>query len=99
MLVLAIPTIFSSVLMGISKLARSFELLIIGRFLVGVPAGAFTAIAPMYLAEIAPIAYRGALGTMNQLIIVLAILLSEILGLPQVFGSATLWPLLLGNRC
>lgn len=99
MLIFSVPTIIACIVMGVSKSAVSYELLIIGRFLVGVPSGTFTAIAPMYLAEIAPINLRGALGVMNQLMIVFAILISVILGLPQVLGNSELWPLLLGEHC
>ncbi|VDQ04058.1 unnamed protein product [Trichobilharzia regenti] len=57
--------------------------------------GAYTVVAPNYLSEIAPLSSRGAAGTMNQFVIVFAILLSQILGLSQVMGTETLWPYLL----
>ena len=58
--------------------------------------GAFTGIAPVYLAEIAPISIRGMTGIMHQLSIVSAILISQILGLREIMGSPELWPYLLG---
>lgn len=51
----------------------------------------------MYLTEIAPLHLRGMIGSVNQLVIVTAILMSQILGLPQLLGTATLWPVLLGR--
>ncbi|BHF64018.1 Solute carrier 2, facilitated glucose transporter member 4 [Sparganum proliferum] len=57
---------------------------------------AFTGIAPVYLAEIAPVNIRGAAGIVNQLAIVIALLISQIFGLTEVMGTATLWPYLLG---
>ena len=46
--------------------------------------GVNTAVAPIYLSEIAPIRLRGALGVLNQLEIVTGILLGLIFGLKQV---------------
>ena len=46
--------------------------------------GVNTAVAPVYLSEIAPIRLRGALGVLNQFGIVLGLLSGYILGLKQV---------------
>lgn len=51
----------------------------------------------MYLTEIAPVELRGALGSMHQLVVTFAILLSQILGLPYIFGNSSSWTLLLGK--
>lgn len=50
----------------------------------------------MFLSEIAPVNFRGAAGTFNQFVLVFAILLSQVLGLPEVMGTTELWPYLLG---
>ena len=56
-----------------------------------VSTGVNTAVAPVYLSEIAPIRLRGALGVLNQLGIVTGILVGLIFGLKQVYvGSVTL---------
>ncbi|KAG9469745.1 solute carrier family 2, facilitated glucose transporter member 3-like [Eleutherodactylus coqui] len=83
-------------LMALSKLAWSFEMLIIGRFVIGIFSGFCTGLIPMYIGEMAPTAYRGALGTLNQLGIVVGILIAQIFGLEVILGSTTYWPLLLG---
>ena len=50
--------------------------------------GVNTAVAPVYVSEIAPIRLRGALGVLNQLGIVTGILVGLIFGLKQVhFGN------------
>ncbi|KAG8136156.1 hypothetical protein E2320_009134, partial [Naja naja] len=52
-------------------------------------------LAPLYVGEIAPTALRGALGTLNQLAVVIGILISQVLGLDILFGTSKTWPLLL----
>ncbi|XP_077114266.1 solute carrier family 2, facilitated glucose transporter member 3-like isoform X1 [Ranitomeya variabilis] len=96
MLLVNIAALVGGALMALSKLAWSFEMLIIGRFIIGVFSGFCTGLIPMYIGELAPTAYRGALGTLNQLGIVVGILIAQIFGLEVILGSATLWPLLLG---
>ncbi|XP_068611856.1 solute carrier family 2, facilitated glucose transporter member 4-like [Brachionichthys hirsutus] len=83
-------------LMGLSKLCRSFEMLILGRFFIGAYCGLATGLTPMYVGEIAPTSLRGALGTLHQLAIVTGILIAQILGLEALLGSRDLWPVLLG---
>lgn len=83
-------------LMGFSKLANSYEMLMVGRFVIGANCGINTVIAPMFLTEISPVQHRGMLGTLNQLGIVSSILISQVLGLPSVLGNESGWPILLG---
>ncbi|CAH8527799.1 unnamed protein product [Schistosoma rodhaini] len=92
---LSIPTVIGSLLMMFSKMAESFEMIIIGRFTIGIACGAHTVVGPMFLSEIAPVNFRGAAGTFNQFVIVSAILLSQVLSLPEVMGTTELWPYLL----
>lgn len=89
-----ILALLASALMASSRLAASYELLIFGRFLIGVNAGLNAGLAPLYLNEIAPVQLRGALGTIYQLVITISILLSNTFGLPSLLGSQQLWPLL-----
>uniref|UniRef100_UPI00398F2D40 solute carrier family 2, facilitated glucose transporter member 1 isoform X2 n=1 Tax=Pristiophorus japonicus TaxID=55135 RepID=UPI00398F2D40 len=86
----------AAALMGFSKLARSYEMLILGRFIIGLYSGLSTGFVPMYVGEIAPTALRGALGTLHQLGIVIGILIAQIFGLDSIMGNESLWPLLLG---
>ena len=57
--------------------------------------GWFTALAPMYVSEIAPVNIRGAMGTINQLSVTGGILISMVLGLSEVLGTNEAWPILL----
>ena len=58
--------------------------------------GITSAVAPLYMVEIPPTALRGALGGLHQFFIVLAILVSQILGHPAVLGNEARWPYLFG---
>ncbi|PIK61035.1 putative solute carrier family 2, facilitated glucose transporter member 1 [Apostichopus japonicus] len=88
--------VLAAILMGFSKLANSYEMLIIGRLVIGVNCGINTGIVPMYLSEISPVNLRGGIGVLHQLAVTSGILISQILGLPVVLGTSELWPVLLG---
>lgn len=79
MLVANILVFVAAALMGFSKMAASWEMLIIGRLVVGLYSGLSTGFVPMYVGEIAPTALRGALGTLHQLGIVIGILLAQVM--------------------
>ncbi|NXK93877.1 GTR1 protein, partial [Formicarius rufipectus] len=96
MLMSNILAFVSALLMGFSKMAFSFEMLILGRFIIGLYSGLTTGFVPMYVGEVSPTALRGALGTFHQLGIVLGILIAQVFGLDLIMGNDSLWPLLLG---
>ncbi|XP_036386297.1 solute carrier family 2, facilitated glucose transporter member 1 [Megalops cyprinoides] len=96
MLMANVLAFIAAALMGFSKLGASWEMLIIGRFVVGLYSGLSTGFVPMYVGEISPTALRGALGTLHQLGIVIGILMAQVFGMQELMGSASLWPVLLG---
>uniref|UniRef100_A0A673LNK4 Solute carrier family 2, facilitated glucose transporter member 5 n=1 Tax=Sinocyclocheilus rhinocerous TaxID=307959 RepID=A0A673LNK4_9TELE len=77
-------------------LAESWEMLIIGRFIVGLYSGLSTGFVCTNVGEIAPTSLRGALGTLHQLGIVTGILLAQVFGMKEIMGTPTMWPFLLG---
>lgn len=81
-------------LMASAKTFASYELLILGRLLIGINAGLNAGLAPLYLNEISPMNLRGALGTIYQLVITISIFLSNVFGLPSLLGTSDSWPLL-----
>uniref|UniRef100_A0A674CER8 Solute carrier family 2 member 1 n=1 Tax=Salmo trutta TaxID=8032 RepID=A0A674CER8_SALTR len=96
MLMANVLAFVSAALMGFSKMGRSWEMLIIGRFVVGLYSGLSTGFVPMYVGEVAPTALRGALGTLHQLGIVTGILMAQVFGMEALMGNKSLWPFLLG---
>lgn len=61
---------------AVSAAAGGPAALVLGRFLVGLALGAISFAVPLYIAEIAPPARRGALVTLNQLMITIGLLLA-----------------------
>lgn len=82
-------------LMGFAKSCSSYEMLLAGRFVIGINSGLNAGLGPMYLSEISPVHFRGAIGTIYQLIITISILASNILGSDTFLGTERLWPVLL----
>lgn len=78
MLMVNVLAFISATLMGFSKMAASWEMLIIGRFVVGLFSGLSTGFVPMYVGEVAPTSLRGALGTLHQLGVVIGILIAQV---------------------
>uniref|UniRef100_UPI0037E81EE2 solute carrier family 2, facilitated glucose transporter member 3 n=1 Tax=Semicossyphus pulcher TaxID=241346 RepID=UPI0037E81EE2 len=95
MLLVNILAVVGGGLMGLSAVSRSYEIVIVGRLIIGVFCGLCTGLTPMYVGEITPTAVRGAFGTLHQLGVVVGILIAQIFGLEALLGSDTLWPLLL----
>ncbi|GIX99207.1 glucose transporter type 1 [Caerostris darwini] len=88
--------IIGAALMGSSKISQSIEILVVGRLIIGMNCGINTALVPMYLSEISPLTLRGGLGTVNQLGITIGLLLSQVLGIEAILGTAGGWPFLFG---
>jgi sugar porter (SP) family MFS transporter len=63
-----------------AALAPNVLILIFARFILGLGVGLASLIVPLYIAEIAPPDTRGALVSLNQLMITIGILLSYIVG-------------------
>jgi len=88
--------IAAALAMVLSKHITSYELLIVGRCLIGVNCGLNTSLVPMYISEIAPLNLRGGLGTVNQLAVTVGLLTSQVLGVEPLLGTDEGWPYLLG---
>ncbi|NXY16715.1 GTR5 protein, partial [Atrichornis clamosus] len=89
-------SITAAILMGTSELAKTFEVIILSRVIMGIYAGLASNVVPMFLGEMSPKNLRGAIGIIPQLFITLGILVAQILGLSSILGNAEGWPVLLG---
>ncbi|XP_077371079.1 solute carrier family 2, facilitated glucose transporter member 5 isoform X1 [Festucalex cinctus] len=89
-------SIVPALMMGVSELAKSYEIIIVARFIVGICAGLSSNVVPMYLGELAPKNLRGAIGIVPQLFITIGILSAQVLGIRNILGNSTGWTILLG---
>ncbi len=78
MLISNVLALLGGGLMGLSVVTRSFEMVIVGRLVIGVFCGLCTGLTPMYVGEITPTAVRGAFGTLHQLGVVIGILVAQV---------------------
>ncbi|XP_016355728.1 solute carrier family 2, facilitated glucose transporter member 9-like [Sinocyclocheilus anshuiensis] len=81
--------------MGFSRLCGSPEMIIIGRFIIGIRSGISLSVVPMYLGEIAPKNFRGFLGLVPSIFICIGVFIAQILGLHEILGKEEHWPLFL----
>ncbi|ELW72603.1 Solute carrier family 2, facilitated glucose transporter member 11 [Tupaia chinensis] len=87
----------SAVLFGFSREAGSFEMILLGRLLVGVSAGVSMNVQPMYLGESAPQELRGAVAMTSAIFTALGIMLGQVVGIREFLGGPQAWPLLLAS--
>lgn len=73
------------------RAAKSVEMLLIGRLIVGLASGLVTATLPMYLAEVAPPAQRGTLGVFCGVGVTGGVVVGQVFSLADIFGTAELW--------
>jgi sugar porter (SP) family MFS transporter len=74
--------------------APTVAVLVVGRVILGLAVGSAALVVPLYLSEIAPTEIRGAITSLNQLMIVGGILLAFIVN--AILASSGNWRLMLG---
>ncbi|XP_056387222.1 solute carrier family 2, facilitated glucose transporter member 11-like isoform X2 [Hyla sarda] len=87
--------IAAALLMGLSATANSFEMILIARFLYGINAGFGLNIHSQYAGEIADKKLRGFTNTSISIFVTTGKLTGQILGLREILGIESKWPLLL----
>ncbi|XP_034415015.1 solute carrier family 2, facilitated glucose transporter member 11-like [Cyclopterus lumpus] len=80
------------------RLARSFEMILLARFLVGVNSGVSMNVQPMYFGESAPKHLRGAVAFSSAVFTAFGIFLGQVVGLTGLLGTEPLWPYLLASN-
>ncbi|KAM4710110.1 solute carrier family 2, facilitated glucose transporter member 9 isoform 2-T2 [Discoglossus pictus] len=88
--------IVAALLMCFARLAGVPEMMILGRFIMGIDGGIALSTLPMYLNEISPKHIRGSLGQITAILICVGVFTGQVLGLPEIFGKESLWPCLFG---
>ncbi|XP_003934728.1 solute carrier family 2, facilitated glucose transporter member 9 isoform X1 [Saimiri boliviensis] len=88
--------ISAALLMACSLQAGAFEMLIVGRFIMGINGGIALSVLPMYLSEISPKQIRGSLGQVTAIFICIGVFTGQLLGLPELLGKESTWPYLFG---
>src|SRR3954451_11435478 len=78
----------------LAAVAPTVGVLIAARFILGLAVGSAALVVPLYLAEIAPTKIRGAIASLNQLMIVSGILVAFIVN--AILASSHNWRLMLG---
>ncbi|XP_077165248.1 solute carrier family 2, facilitated glucose transporter member 11-like [Paroedura picta] len=87
--------IAAALLIGCSKTARSFEMILIGRLLYGITAGVSFNIHGQYVGEVSPKKLRGFANAASSAFFALGKTLGQLMGLRELLGTQTFWPLLL----
>ncbi|XP_026329305.1 solute carrier family 2, facilitated glucose transporter member 1-like isoform X2 [Hyposmocoma kahamanoa] len=77
------------------RAAKSVEMLILGRLIVGLAGGLTTSIVPMYLSELAPLSLSGTMGVACPMGVNVGVLVGQIMGLKFILGGDDDWPYLL----
>ncbi|XP_078804149.1 solute carrier family 2, facilitated glucose transporter member 9 isoform X3 [Oryzias latipes] len=83
--------VIAALLLSLGEISKSFEMLIIGRIVMGVNSGVALSALPMYLGEISPRHIRGFIGQFNSILICLGVFTGQVLGLPELLGQESRW--------
>uniref|UniRef100_A0A667XFL7 Solute carrier family 2, facilitated glucose transporter member 9-like n=1 Tax=Myripristis murdjan TaxID=586833 RepID=A0A667XFL7_9TELE len=83
--------LMAALLLALGERARSFEMLIIGRLIMGVHSGIALSALPMYLGEISPKSSRGFIGQFHGIMINVGVFTGQVLGLPDLLGQESRW--------
>ncbi|XP_017587761.1 solute carrier family 2, facilitated glucose transporter member 11-like isoform X1 [Corvus cornix cornix] len=87
----------AALFMALSKTAKSFEMILVGRFLYGIGSGFSLNIHPQYVGEISPKKLRGFTNSTVAVFLTLGKLTGQVVGLREILGSEALWPWLLAS--
>ncbi|XP_027552509.1 solute carrier family 2, facilitated glucose transporter member 11-like isoform X2 [Neopelma chrysocephalum] len=80
---------------GFSRTAKSFEMILVGRFLEGIGAGIHLSTHVQYAGEISPKKLRGFINVTSSVFLALGKTVARILGLRDLLGTEDTWNVLL----
>uniref|UniRef100_A0A4W3J0F5 Solute carrier family 2, facilitated glucose transporter member 11-like n=1 Tax=Callorhinchus milii TaxID=7868 RepID=A0A4W3J0F5_CALMI len=87
--------ILAATIMLLSRMARSFEMIMVGRFLYGINAGIGLNVQSMYLGESSPIKLRGVVSLTRAMFVAFGKVTGQTIGLREVLGTEHRWHFLL----
>ncbi|NXA53585.1 GTR9 protein, partial [Nothocercus julius] len=87
--------ITAALIMGCSKIARSFEMILIGRFVYGI--SLCVPLHHQYVGEISPKKLRGFANSTASFFWSLGKAVGQIVGQRELLGSQSLWPILMAS--
>ncbi|NWJ09933.1 GTR9 protein, partial [Crypturellus undulatus] len=87
--------ITAALIMGCSKIARSFEMILFGRFVYGI--SLCVPLHHQYLGEISPRKLRGFANSTASFFWSLGKAVGQIVGQRELLGSQSLWPILMAS--
>ncbi|KAM6297794.1 solute carrier family 2, facilitated glucose transporter member 11-like [Aegotheles albertisi] len=89
--------IVAASIMGCSKIAQSFEMILIGRFMCGISAGLCVPLHHQYVGEISPKKLRGFANSTSSFFWSLGKAVGQISGQRELLGSQSRWPMLMAS--
>ncbi|XP_064153766.1 solute carrier family 2, facilitated glucose transporter member 11-like isoform X1 [Anguilla rostrata] len=90
-----VVAIVAAFLMILAPVVKSFEIILLGRFLYGYSVGLGLNVHLMYLGESAPKKLRGFLTLTSSIFIALGKIISPVIGIRELMGRDNMWPYLL----
>ncbi|KAH9495189.1 hypothetical protein Btru_018591 [Bulinus truncatus] len=97
-LVASLIGLIGVLLMGLSRVASSYEMLFIGRVLTGVTLGSGLSVAPAYAVEMSLPSMKGSVALLNQLFQSFSFVISQVMGYIEILGNEEHWDLLVGKK-
>ncbi|XP_062252807.1 solute carrier family 2, facilitated glucose transporter member 11-like [Platichthys flesus] len=85
----------AALLMLFSRISKSFEMILLGRFLYGYNVGLGLSVHLMYLGESSPKKFRGFLTLTSSIFIGFGKVTGQIIGIKEMMGTEDMWPYLL----
>ncbi|CAL8335558.1 unnamed protein product [Merluccius merluccius] len=92
-----VVAVVAALLMVFSRMARSFEMILLARFLYGYNVGLGLSVHLMYVGECAPKKRRGFLTLTASIFIAAGKVTGQIIAIRELLGSESMWPYLLAS--
>lgn len=89
-----ILVVIGCLLQFVSMYVKYYEVLIFGRLLVGVSVGVSSGVCPVFVCDLAPVRFRGGIGSTYVFFVELVQILVFVLGMDRALGGENTWSFL-----